>query len=49
MHRAKGLEFDQVIVVTRKSSLEGDEADHFRKLAYVALSRGKKFAALMQF
>lgn len=49
MHRAKGLEFDQVLVLAQRASLEGDDADHNRKLAYVALTRAKKVAALLQF
>lgn len=49
MHRAKGLEFDQVLVIAQKSALEGDDADHNRKLAYVALTRAKQVAALLKF
>ena len=49
IHRAKGLEFDQVLVLAQKASLEGEDADHNRKLAYVALTRAKKVAALLQF
>jgi superfamily I DNA/RNA helicase len=49
MHRAKGLEFDQVLVIAQKSAMEGDDADHNRRLAYVALTRAKKVAALLQF
>lgn len=42
MHRAKGLEFDHVIVLAPKSYL-GDplEADNNRKLNDVALTRAK--------
>jgi DNA helicase IV len=48
MHRAKGLEFDRVIVLAPKSYL-GDplETDSKRKLIYVALTRAKKEAALL--
>jgi superfamily I DNA/RNA helicase len=48
MHRAKGLEFDRVIVVAPKAYL-GDplETDSKRKLIYVALTRAKKEAALL--
>jgi AAA domain/UvrD-like helicase C-terminal domain len=48
MHRAKGLEFDQVIVISPSEYL-GDplEADSKRKLIYVALTRAKKDAALI--
>jgi len=49
MHRAKGLEFDQVVVIAERSSLDGDDADQYRKLAYVALTRAKKAAALLKF
>lgn len=48
MHRAKGLEFDQVIVISPSEYL-GDplETDSKRKLIYVALTRAKKDAALI--
>jgi superfamily I DNA/RNA helicase len=48
MHRAKGLEFDRVIVLAPKSYM-GDplETDSKRKLIYVALTRAKKEAALL--
>lgn len=48
MHRAKGLEFDRVIVMAPKSYM-GDplETDSKRKLIYVALTRAKKEAALL--
>jgi superfamily I DNA/RNA helicase len=48
MHRAKGLEFDRVIVLAPKAYL-GDplETDSKRKLIYVALTRAKKEAALL--
>jgi len=40
---------DQVLVIAQKAALEGDDADHNRKLAYVALTRAKQVAALLQF
>jgi hypothetical protein len=48
MHRAKGLEFDQVIVISPSEYL-GDplDTDSKRKLIYVALTRAKKDAALI--
>jgi len=48
MHRAKGLEFDQVIVISPSEYL-GDplETDSRRKLIYVAMTRAKKDAALI--
>ncbi len=47
MHRAKGLEFDRVIVVAPKAYL-GDPlvTDSKRKLIYVALTRAKREAVL---
>lgn len=49
MHRAKGLEFDRVIVSAPKAYF-GDplETDSKRKLVYVALTRAKKEAALLK-
>jgi len=41
MNWAKGLEFDQVLVIAKKSSLYGNVADQYQKLAYVALTRQK--------
>jgi hypothetical protein len=48
MHRAKGLEFDRVIVVAPDEWL-GDpvETENWRKLLYVALTRAKREAALL--
>jgi superfamily I DNA/RNA helicase len=48
MHRAKGLEFDKVIVLAPKTYL-GDplETDSKRKLIYVAMTRAKKEAAML--
>lgn len=45
MHRAKGLEFDQVVVVARQEELA--TGDQYRKLVYVALTRAKREAALL--
>lgn len=41
MHRAKGLEFDQVIVLARQELLK-NESDEGRKLLYVALTRARR-------
>ena len=41
MHRAKGLEFDQVIVLARQELLKS-ESDEGRKLLYVALTRARR-------
>nr|WP_315848151.1 UvrD-helicase domain-containing protein [uncultured Rhodoferax sp.] len=49
MHRAKGLEFDAVVVVAPQSFLgEPEETGNQRKLLYVALTRAKRAAALIQ-
>ena len=49
MHRAKGLEFDNVVVIAPSSFL-GDphETESQRKLIYVALTRAKREAALLK-
>lgn len=49
MHRAKGLEFDFVVVIAPSSFL-GDpkETDSQRKLIYVALTRAKREAVLLK-
>ncbi|MDR3428226.1 UvrD-helicase domain-containing protein [Silvimonas sp.] len=41
MHRAKGLEFDQVIVLSRQELLSKDN-DEGRKLLYVAITRARR-------
>jgi len=48
MHRAKGLEFDSVIVVSPRAYLNDiRETEHKRKLLYVAVSRAKRDASLL--
>ena len=49
MHRAKGLEFDNVVVVAPESYF-GDpgETGNQRKLAYVALTRAKRDAVVLK-
>jgi len=48
MHRAKGLEFDCVVVVTPESYLgEPVETENQRKLIYVALTRAKREAVVL--
>lgn len=48
MHRAKGLEFDCVVVVAPKSYLgKPDDTETQRKLLYVALTRAKRGALLL--
>lgn len=47
MHRAKGLEFDRVIVIAPKDYLgEPQATEGLRKLLYVAMTRAKKEAGL---
>lgn len=41
MHRAKGLEFDQVIVLSRQELLKND-SDEGCKLLYVAMTRARR-------
>ena len=49
MHRAKGLEFDQVIVLLDGSlPLEADEEDNTPNLVYVALTRARRNAGLIE-
>jgi hypothetical protein len=49
MHRAKGLEFDRVIVVTPSSYLGlPQDTESQRKLIYVALTRAKREAILVK-
>lgn len=49
MHRAKGLEFDAVIVVAPESYLgDPEETQNQRKLLYVALTRAKRAAMLVR-
>lgn len=48
MHRAKGLEFDAVVVVAPVSFLgDPEETQNERKLLYVALTRAKRAAMLI--
>lgn len=49
MHRAKGLEFDHVVVIAPASFLgEPKETESQRKLLYVALTRAKREAVLLK-
>jgi hypothetical protein len=49
MHRAKGLEFDQVVLISRPS-FSSDEARVFeqRRLEYVALTRARRHATIIR-
>lgn len=50
MHRAKGLEFDQVVAVAPKEVLGAPaETLNERRLLYVALTRAKRAAALVMY
>jgi superfamily I DNA/RNA helicase len=50
MHRAKGLEFDEVVLLLQ-SSFETKEsaADQRRRLQYVAITRARKVANVLCF
>lgn len=50
MHRAKGLEFDQVILLVPKN-VNGSltKKDNMKKLIYVAITRAKKLATIMNY
>ncbi len=50
MHRAKGLEFDEVVLLI-PSKLIGlkTTADNFQRLKYVALTRAKKLATVVRY
>jgi superfamily I DNA/RNA helicase len=49
MHRAKGLEFDQVIVLLDGAlPKNADESDNTPNLVYVALTRARRHAALIE-
>lgn len=48
MHRAKGLEFDQVLVLAPNDFLgEAAQTGDQRKLLYVGLTRAKRVAGLI--
>ena len=50
-HRAKGLEFDHVVVLDGgwESTGKGEDADAPRRLYYVAMTRARRTLALMRF
>jgi DNA helicase IV len=49
MHRAKGLEFDEVLVLlTQPGGTLQPEASDPRRLHYVAVSRAKKMATVIR-
>jgi superfamily I DNA/RNA helicase len=50
MHRAKGLEFDEVVLLTpRPGDDPNSSSDTTKRLKYVAITRAKKFATIMQY
>ena len=51
MHRAKGLEFDEVILLMpmNDSGLTSSGKDDIRRLQYVAISRAKRFATVIRY
>jgi DNA helicase IV len=50
MHRAKGLEFDEVVLLTpRKRNNLDSKLDTIKRLKYVAITRAKKFATIIQY
>jgi hypothetical protein len=50
MHRAKGLEFDEVVLlIPKKASDLKPSADTVQRLKYVAITRAKRFATVVQY
>lgn len=50
MHRAKGLEFDKVVLlIPRNLSNVRSVADNTQRLKYVALTRAKRIATVLQY
>lgn len=50
MHRAKGLEFDEVVLLAPKATEDvGARSDTIKRLKYVAVTRAKKFATVLQY
>jgi superfamily I DNA/RNA helicase len=50
MHRAKGLEFDRVVVLVSTSVLDNPDADETdMKMLYVALTRAKREAQIIAY
>jgi superfamily I DNA/RNA helicase len=50
MHRAKGLEFDEVVLLVPKKVDDLDQrSDTNKRLKYVAISRAKRFATVIQY
>src|SRR4029453_13961313 len=50
MHRAKGLEFDEVVLlIPRNQGRVRTGADNSRQLKYVAMTRAKKVATIVEY
>jgi hypothetical protein len=50
MHRAKGLEFDEVVLLIQRNwSEQKSTADNIQRLQYVALTRAKRFATVVRY
>ena len=49
MHRAKGLEFDEVVLLIPGKLSEKSTADNMQRLQYVALTRAKKIATVIRY
>jgi ATP-dependent exoDNAse (exonuclease V) alpha subunit len=50
MHRSKGLEFDEVVLLLPRN-INGSQAkkDNMKKLIYVAITRAKKLATVLRY
>jgi superfamily I DNA/RNA helicase len=49
MHRAKGLEFDEVILLATPVKETGESTvSHQQRLQYVAITRAKKLASVIR-
>lgn len=50
MHRAKGLEFDEVVLlIPRNWSIANSSADNIQRLKYVAMTRAKRMATVVRY
>jgi superfamily I DNA/RNA helicase len=50
MHRAKGLEFDEVVLlIPRNWSVANSSADNIQRLKYVAMTRAKRVATIVRY
>lgn len=50
MHRAKGLEFDEVVLlIPRAGNVATSASDNAQRLQYVAITRAKRFATVLRY